>query len=148
MSRSSRLAVLRVVVPYAALATLWIVASDSALLHLTSGPESLARWSTYKGIAFVAVTATLLAYLVRRELLAREGQQAALADGEARYPNLRRIEGQGAQDHRLNVKEMQSEATGSLTGEGHQTRREADQALAGVMKPNLVRALIQRGALR
>jgi hypothetical protein len=48
----------------------------------------------------------------------------------------------------VNVKEMQSEATGSLTGEGHQTRGEADQALAGVMKPNLVRALIQRGALR
>jgi PAS domain S-box-containing protein len=88
MSRSSRLAVLRVVVPYAALATLWIVASDSALLQLATGPEWLARWSTYKGIAFVAVTATLLAYLVRRELLARERQQAALADGEARYRQL------------------------------------------------------------
>jgi PAS domain S-box-containing protein len=88
MSRSSRLAVLRVVVPYAALAALWILASDTALLHLTSGAESLARWSTYKGIAFVAVTATLLAYLVRRELLARERQQAALADSESRYRRL------------------------------------------------------------
>jgi hypothetical protein len=49
---------------------------------------------------------------------------------------------------RLSVKESAAKATATLTGEGHQTRPQADQALAGAMKPNLVRALIQRGALR
>ncbi len=88
MSRPSRIAVLRVVVAYAALATLWIVASDAALLHLATGPEWLARWPTYKGIAFVVVTAVLLAYLVHRELHVRERQQAALADSASRYRQL------------------------------------------------------------
>jgi hypothetical protein len=46
------------------------------------------------------------------------------------------------------VKEMLSKAIAFLTGEGHEAKVFDAQALAGAMKPNLVRALIQRGALR
>ena len=46
------------------------------------------------------------------------------------------------------MKEMLAKANEALTGEGHVGNGEDDQALAWVMKPNLVRALIQRGALR
>lgn len=48
----------------------------------------------------------------------------------------------------ISVKEMLSKTSEYLTGEGHAGKAHDDQALAGVMKPNLVRALIQRGALR
>ena len=46
------------------------------------------------------------------------------------------------------MKEMGSKASDVLTHEGHDMTMLSDQALAGLMKPNLVSALIQRGALR
>ena len=48
----------------------------------------------------------------------------------------------------LSVKETSPKASATLTGEGHAAEEREDQALACAMKPNLVRALIQRGALR
>ena len=48
---------------------------------------------------------------------------------------------------RVNVKETASKAAESLTTEGHRFEAMANQAAAGI-KPNRVRALIQRGALR
>ena len=48
----------------------------------------------------------------------------------------------------VSVKVMLAKANEALTGEGHVGNGDDDQALAWVMKPNLVRALIQRGALR
>ena len=48
----------------------------------------------------------------------------------------------------VSVKETVLKASATLTSEGHVARGLNDQALAGLMKPNLVRALIQRGALR
>jgi hypothetical protein len=49
---------------------------------------------------------------------------------------------------RFSVKDTRAKATAPLTGKGHAEGEPDDQALAGAMKPNLVRALIQRGALR
>ena len=46
------------------------------------------------------------------------------------------------------MKETMSEASIALTCEGHEVRGCDDQAPTGAMKPYLVRALIQRGALR
>ena len=46
------------------------------------------------------------------------------------------------------MKERVSQANAILTYEGHGEVMRSGQALAGVMKPNLIRALIQRGALR
>ncbi|MEN3942587.1 PAS domain S-box protein [Prosthecobacter sp. SYSU 5D2] len=51
---------------YAAVATLWIYYSDAALLALLNDPELLVRWSIYKGLAFVAVTAVMLLLMMRR----------------------------------------------------------------------------------
>jgi hypothetical protein len=48
----------------------------------------------------------------------------------------------------FSVKGMESKAITSLSSEGHVVEGCDDQAGAGLMKPNLVRALIQRGALR
>jgi len=48
----------------------------------------------------------------------------------------------------FSVKEVIVRANESLTGKGQGASGGCDQALAGLMKPNLVRALIQRGALR
>ncbi len=49
---------------------------------------------------------------------------------------------------KVSVKETMSEASIALTCEGHEVRGCDDQAPTGAMKPYLVRALIQRGALR
>lgn len=49
---------------------------------------------------------------------------------------------------RFSVKEMAPKANESLTGEGHAGTADALQALAGLTKPNLIRAFFQRGALR
>jgi hypothetical protein len=50
---------------------------------------------------------------------------------------------------KFSVKELSAKTSESLTTEGHgESRKRQDQALTGLMKPNLVRALIQRGALR
>ncbi len=48
----------------------------------------------------------------------------------------------------VSVKEATVEASECLTSKGHDEAIAADQVLAGAMKPNLVSALIQRGALR
>jgi len=50
--------------------------------------------------------------------------------------------------NKVSVKEMVFRTTAPLPGEGHAVKVHDDQALAGEMKPNLVRALIHRGALR
>ena len=48
----------------------------------------------------------------------------------------------------LSVKDVVFKTTVHLTSEGHIGEDLDDQALAGEMNPNLVRALIHRGALR
>lgn len=48
----------------------------------------------------------------------------------------------------VSVKEKVLEASEALASEGHIEKAREDQMAAGLMKPNLVRALIQRGALR
>ena len=48
----------------------------------------------------------------------------------------------------ISVKDTMPKASTPLTSRGHVAEGCDDQALAGAMKPNLVSALIQRGALR
>lgn len=70
---------------YCTFAGLWIAASDIALAMLFRDAHDVVRASTYKGIAFVALTSLLLyGLLVRRE---REQRRAgdALAASEARF---------------------------------------------------------------
>ncbi len=48
----------------------------------------------------------------------------------------------------FSVKEIHTKTSAVLTGEGHANQIDNDQALAGVIQPNLISVLIQRGALR
>ena len=56
---------LRIATIYAGVAAAWILASDWLLVLLASSAERVLIWETAKGLAFVAVTASLLFVLVR-----------------------------------------------------------------------------------
>lgn len=60
--------ILRVVLPYAAFAALWIYTSDALLARWAPDLATLMRLQTFKGFAFIVVTAVLLYVLLRREL--------------------------------------------------------------------------------
>ncbi|GAB4574897.1 MAG: PAS domain S-box protein [Anaerolineae bacterium] len=58
----------RVAAVYAVFAALWILLSDRILAGLVGPQGDLTAWQTVKGWAFVAITAALLYWLIRREL--------------------------------------------------------------------------------
>ncbi|MFO7602342.1 MAG: GAF domain-containing protein [Gammaproteobacteria bacterium] len=62
----------RVLIPYIIFAALWIYLSDQVLASLFSDPRLLTTLQTYKGLAFIAITAILLYALLRRELRNRQ----------------------------------------------------------------------------
>jgi PAS domain S-box-containing protein len=92
--------ILRVVGPYALFASLWILCSDG-LLHLLVPLSQQERWSIYKGLLFVCVTAVLLAFLVRRNWRNITTTHAALQESEARLRLALHAANQGLYD--LNV---------------------------------------------
>lgn len=59
--------VVRVVLPYAAFAALWIYLSDRMLAAIVTDPALLTRLQTYKGLAFILATSALMYWLLRRE---------------------------------------------------------------------------------
>lgn len=63
---------------YAIIATLWIVFSDQVMAFFVSDPALLVRWSSYKGLAFVAFTSLLLLLMMRRAFGAIEAGYATL----------------------------------------------------------------------
>lgn len=63
---------------YALLATLWIYFSDHALKVLLPDPESVIKWSVYKGVAFVGFTTTLLLLLLTHAFRAIEAGYGSL----------------------------------------------------------------------
>jgi len=58
----------RTVLPYSVFGAAWIWGSDKALLLFTQDPATLSQISTYKGLAFIIVTSTLLFLLVLRKI--------------------------------------------------------------------------------
>jgi PAS domain S-box-containing protein len=76
------------VLTYVIFSALWIYYSDKALGKLTSDPAQLRLWATCKGWAFVAVTGSLLAYLLRGAFARNDQAQLALAQSEARFRQL------------------------------------------------------------
>ena len=77
-------AFLRIVLPYAVFAGLWILLSDWLLGLLPLDVAARTQWSIYKGWAFVLVTASLLSMLLHADLTARARDQAALRNSEER----------------------------------------------------------------
>ena len=63
-SWKNRLAILRTVGIYALFGSLWILFSDTVLVHVTRDPDMLQRISVFKGLAFILVTAFLLYHLI------------------------------------------------------------------------------------
>ena len=60
-----RVRALGITAAYAFIAAVWIYASDHALQAIAPDPQTFVAWSVYKGVAFVAVTSTLLFVLMR-----------------------------------------------------------------------------------
>ena len=56
----------KIAVLYAAAGSLWIIFSDKILAALLTDPQSLTRFQTYKGWAFIVVTAFLVYGLISR----------------------------------------------------------------------------------
>lgn len=73
---------LRTSLLYAFFAALWILFSDKVLIALISDPVLIGRLSTYKGWAFVAVTALLLHGTLRTQLQRSRKQEEARAKAE------------------------------------------------------------------
>ena len=85
----------RLTLVYVVVAALWILVSDQVLVALVSDHALLGNLAMMKGWAFVAVTATLLFFLMRRETRhwlaekgAREKAEAVMRESEARFRQL------------------------------------------------------------
>lgn len=75
---SPRSRVSTITLVYAMVSIVWIYFSDYALLSLALDQETLARWSVFKGFAFIAVTSALLFWLMWKAFGALEQAYSAL----------------------------------------------------------------------
>ena len=73
---------------YAVFGGIWIAVSDRVLEAMVADAHAISVIQSWKGEAFVAVSALLIYAVVRRELGAREHAEAALASSEERYHTL------------------------------------------------------------
>jgi PAS domain S-box-containing protein len=78
MEGRSLRSIIRITAGYALFGGLWIAASDRVLEMLVLDPHRLTVLQTFKGWAFVAASAMLLAFLVGRELRERERAEQRL----------------------------------------------------------------------
>ena len=60
---------LKIALIYAAIGALWILLSDKLLAYFTTDLHVLTQVQTYKGWAFIVVTAILVFFLVHRQLI-------------------------------------------------------------------------------
>jgi diguanylate cyclase (GGDEF)-like protein/PAS domain S-box-containing protein len=79
------LIVLRIVAIYLAFGLLWIVVTDSALFKLIANYEELSLLNTYKGVAFILVTAVILYLLFRKTLRQQKLIEQSLQASEERW---------------------------------------------------------------
>ncbi len=88
MKQLIRHPVLRIILLYLAIGSLWIALSDRIVEMLVSDPHKLTVIQTYKGWVFVAASALALWLVLRREFVNRERAEAALCDTEQKYQML------------------------------------------------------------
>jgi PAS domain S-box-containing protein len=88
MKASARRTALRISIIYALAGAAWILVSDQLLSLLVRELPRLTRIQTYKGSAFILVTAALLYVVLYREFRAREGISLALRASEERYRSI------------------------------------------------------------
>lgn len=73
----------RVSLKYLVFSILWILLSDFVLIRLAGSGEMAAQLQTYKGLAFVTITAAFIFFLVRQQvqrLVVAHSKEAAAAD--------------------------------------------------------------------
>ena len=101
LSRGVRVHVLKVVLVYAGMASLWILGSDWLLGQLVSDPSLMARIGAFKGWFFVVVTSLIL-YRTLRHIVASAAADVAAGSASsdratmARWPSLSLLLGIGA----------------------------------------------------
>jgi PAS domain S-box-containing protein len=88
MNRSIAMNILRIVLPYAIFAGIWIFLSDTMLAMLHLDPETSTRLSIFKGMGFIVVSATLLALLLSALLRRQESIRRRLEESEENYRQL------------------------------------------------------------
>jgi PAS domain S-box-containing protein len=76
---------LRVALLYAIFGGLWILLSDRLLAALVTDISLLTTMQTYKGWAYVVISALLIYFLLRRELTLRKITEDKLRESEERY---------------------------------------------------------------
>jgi two-component system sensor kinase FixL len=82
---TSRNIALKISVVYALAGALWILFSDRVLSLLIFDPATLTRLQTFKGWAFIAVTASLLSILVHRYVAGMRHAELALRESETTF---------------------------------------------------------------
>jgi PAS domain S-box-containing protein len=85
LTSSDRKMVFKIILIYSLFGGLWIYLSDTILGWLVHDPEIITRIATYKGLFFIAITATLLYYLVGRYLSRISQSNRALQESDARF---------------------------------------------------------------
>lgn len=93
LEAGANLAAAKIAATFLLFALIWILASDHILEIMASDRNTLALYQTYKGIAFVALTAVLIYWLVRIPLSALIRARDAQAIAAARF--------RGVYDHAL-----------------------------------------------
>jgi PAS domain S-box-containing protein/putative nucleotidyltransferase with HDIG domain len=83
-----RAGALRTALLYAVFGGIWIAVSDRVLEAMVSDAHAISVIQSWKGWAYVAVSALLIYAVVQRELGARAHAEAALASSEERYHTL------------------------------------------------------------
>ena len=83
--RRERLPALKIVLTYAGVSALWILFSDRVVAWLIHDPVAAANANTIKGWLFVAVTASMLWFLMQRLLNQLQHSEAVLRESERNY---------------------------------------------------------------
>lgn len=88
LKKQDWLAVVRIVIIYAVLGTLWIYLSDTFLGLFTKDPSIITRIAIYKGIMFILFTSTLLYVLIARRVKIIVGSEKLLHRSEERFKQI------------------------------------------------------------
>ncbi|HEU4709716.1 MAG TPA: diguanylate cyclase, partial [Methylophilaceae bacterium] len=105
ISRIER-AVARIVLVYLVLGLFWIFFSDSILAWLVPDPVLFQRYSTFKGMAYIALTGVLLYLQVRNTLVKRFQIEQSLMISEERWKFALEGAGEGVWDWNLQTDEV------------------------------------------
>lgn len=98
--------VIRVVFTYLAVGIVWIFFSDHLLLTLVSNQQQYATYSSYKGWAFIVISASLLIFVLRKTFKQQLKIEQALQESEERWKFALDGTGEGVWDWNLETNQV------------------------------------------